>query len=625
MFGSTSGSVRSTSPSVQPSLAQPIHTAPQQTQTQATAFVQPTQQSHPPVELAGQELSPGLGDGVQSTTSERPPTSTTLVGTVSGTPSSMPKRTREEEEDSTMEASDQVSDEAVDLPLAKRLKTVTPVGTEEETLAEESTDGEVETQGYNQDSQDSIGEGVTQGDYTPMEDSEETSQSLHIDLGSLRSDQQTTASSQEGQGKGDDVIVIDSDDEEEEEDENDGDHEDYEEDEEEEDDDEDDTGMGDEGDDSNEGTGSADGNDGYEADDAEGGVGTDPGTETEESLGGGDGSQRAADSQNSGDGNSASADASFPQEISRDQQPSSASERQMPRAPQSPRRPPHPLPPRLTIHATPQELGPPVQRIQMTRRQSVGRGLQLTPGIGGMQQHFFDDEDRTVPSTPTLVVPHRTDGFAEAIHSPQVAGVPRFRFGPPEDMPQTSSSHSDLGQLASQGGLGMYETPLFLAHEEESGGRSVPTTPLQVAAPVSVFTESTASDASEPASQSVPMVTTSTASLSSTNESTTGDDGDEVFVEAESEGISSEAGLEMDSQQEEEPVQASDEADLPSTSQDPPSSSSVDPSSTQPKPFRRVRLQTALRPGLRGHQFTRQRGVSHAMGGRGGINRGNIN
>ena len=37
----------------------------------------------------------------------------------------------------------------------------------------------------------------------------------------------------------------------------------------------------------------------------------------------------------------------------------------------------------------------------------------------------------------------------------------------------------------------------------------------------------------------------------------------------------SEAGLEIDSQQEEEPVQASDESDLPSTSQDPPSSSSV--------------------------------------------------
>lgn len=30
----------------------------------------------------------------------------------------------------------------------------------------------------------------------------------------------------------------------------------------------------------------------------------------------------------------------------------------------------------------------------------------------------------------------------------------------------------------------MYDSPLFLAtHEEESGGRSVPTTPLQVGAP----------------------------------------------------------------------------------------------------------------------------------------------
>ncbi|KAM6219193.1 nucleoprotein TPR isoform 2-T2 [Rhynchocyon petersi] len=622
VFGSTSGSVRSTSPNVQPSLSQPILTVQQQ--TQATAFVQPTQQSHPQIEPANQELSPNIVEVVQSSPIERPSTSTAVFGTVSATPSSsLPKRTREEEEDSTIEVSDQVPDDTVEMPVPKKLKTITPVGPEEEVMAEESTDGEVETQVYNQDSQDSIGEGVTQGDYTPMEDSEETSQSLQIDLGSLQADQQTT-SSQDGQGKGDDVIVIDSDDEEEDDDENDGEHEDYEEDEEEEDDDEDDTGMGDEGDDSNEGTGSADGNDGYEADDAEGGDGTDPGTETEESMGGGESNQRAADSQNSGEGNTGAAESSFSQEVSREQQPSSASERHTPRAPQSPRRPPHPLPPRLTIHAPPQELGPPVQRIQMTRRQSVGRGLQLTPGIGGMQ-HFFDDEDRTVPSTPTLVVPHRTDGFAEAIHSPQVAGVPRFRFGPPEDMPQTSSSHSDLGQLASQGGLGMYETPLFLAHEEESGGRSVPTTPLQVAAPVTVFTESATSDASEHASQSVPMVTTSTGTLSTTNETATGDDGDEVFVEAESEGISSEAGLEIDSQQEEEPVQASDESDLPSTSQDPPSSSSVDTSSNQPKPFRRVRLQTTLRQGVRGRHFNRQRGISHSMGGRGGLNRGNIN
>ncbi|KAJ6657396.1 hypothetical protein lerEdw1_002563 [Lerista edwardsae] len=639
VFGSTSGSVRSTSPNVQTSLSQPILTVQQQ--TQATAFVQPTQQSHPQIEPATQEPSPTILEVVQSSQIERPSTSTAVFGTVSATPSSsLPKRPREEEDDNTVENSEQIPEEMVDMPLTKKLRSVQRVGPEEEVTAEESTDGEIENQAYNQDSQDSIGEGVTQGEYTPMEDSEETSQSLPIDLGPLQSDPQNTSSSQDGQGKRDDVIVIDSDDEEDDDEENDGEPEEYEDEEEDdEDDDDEDTGMGDEGEDSNEGTGSVDGNDAYEADDAEGADGMDPSTETEESIAGGESSQRAADSQNCGDGSTSTAESTFSQESPREQQPTSASERQTPRPPR-----PHPLPPRLTIHAVPappQELGPPVQRIQMTRRQSVGRGLQLTPGIGGMQQHFFDDEDRTVPSTPTLVVPHRTDGFAEAIHledkldptvlhrltlSPQVAGVPRFRFGPPEDMPQTSSSHSDLGQLASQGGLGMYETPLFLAHEEESGGRSVPTTPLQVAAPVSVFTESTTADASEHASQSVPMVTTSTGNLSTTSESGTGDDGDEVFVEAESEGITSEVGLEIDSQQEEESSQAPDESDLPSTSQDPPSSSSADTSSNHPKPFRRVRLQPpALRTGVRGRQFNRQRGVTHAMGGRGGLNRGNIN
>uniref|UniRef100_A0A452J057 Nucleoprotein TPR n=1 Tax=Gopherus agassizii TaxID=38772 RepID=A0A452J057_9SAUR len=566
VFGSTSGSVRSTSPNVQTSLSQPILTVQQQ--TQATAFVQPTQQSHPQIEPATQEPPPTIVEVVQSSQIERPSTSTAVFGTVSATPSSsLPKRPREEEEDSTVENAEQISEETVDIPLPKKLRSVQRVGPEV----------------------------CKNGRYFH----EETSQSLPIDLGPLQSDQQNTSSSQDGQSKRDDVIVIDSDDEEDDEEEN-------EDEEEEDEDDDEDTGMGDEGDDSNEGTGSADGNDGYEADDAEGADGTDPCTETEESMGGGESNQRAADSQNSG--STSAAESTFSHESSREQQPTSASERQASRLPQSPRRPPHPLPPRLTIHAPPQELGPPVQRIQMTRRQSVGRGLQLTPGIGGMQ-HFFDDEDRTVPSTPTLVVPHRTDGFAEAIHSPQVAGVPRFRFGPPEDMPQTSSSHSDLGQLASQGGLGMYETPLFLAHEEESGGRSVPTTPLQVAAPVTVFTESTTADPSEHASQSVPMVTTSTGSLSTTTESGVGDDGDEVFVEAESEGITSEAGLEIDSQQEEESVQAPDESDLPSTSQDPPSSSSADTSSNQPKPFRRVRLQPpTLRTGVRGRQFNRQRG-----------------
>uniref|UniRef100_A0A4W6E9Y9 Translocated promoter region, nuclear basket protein n=1 Tax=Lates calcarifer TaxID=8187 RepID=A0A4W6E9Y9_LATCA len=232
-----------------------------------------------------------------------------------------------------------------------------------------------------------------------------------------------------------------------------------------------------------------------------------------------------------------------------------------------PRRPTHSLPPRLYIQPPAPELGPPHTQRQSSqlRRPSVGRGLQLTPGIGSTQ-HFFDDDDRMVPSTPTLVVPHRTDGFAEAIHSPQVAGLStRFRFGPPEDLlPQTSASHSDLGQLASQGGLGMYESPLFLAaHDEDGGGRSVPTTPLQVAAPVTVFTESLPSDtADNMASQSVPMVT------ASTGIATAADDGDEVFVEQEGEGPGIESSLESQTDME-SAGQQSDDASLPSTSQDP--------------------------------------------------------
>ncbi|XP_072094897.1 nucleoprotein TPR-like [Mobula birostris] len=268
-------------------------------------------------------------------------------------------------------------------------------------------------------------------------------------------------------------------------------------------------------------------------------------------------------------------------------------ERPASRARHSPRRPPHPLPPRLTIQPPAPELGPPAQRFPPARQPSSSRGgIQLTPGIGGVQQHFVDEDDRMVPSTPTLVVPHRSDGFAEAIPSPQVAGVPRFRFGPPEDMNQTSSSQSDLGQLASQGGLGMYETPIYLAavHKDEPGGHSVPTTPLQVHAPVTVLGEGPQTDITEHASQSVPMVATSMSNLSSTVESGGGDDGDEVFIEgADQEELNSDVMLEIEGHPEEESAQPSDEADIPSTSQDPPSSS-ADAAITQLKLLRRVRL-----------------------------------
>uniref|UniRef100_A0A665W6N8 Nucleoprotein TPR n=1 Tax=Echeneis naucrates TaxID=173247 RepID=A0A665W6N8_ECHNA len=319
-----------------------------------------------------------------------------------------------------------------------------------------------------------------------------------------------------------------------------------EEEEEEEDEEEDEGGVREEGEESNEGSG--DGNEAYEEDDTEGADATDPGTETEESLGASDSTQRPADSQTS---------CKIQETLSNTHKHihlklstlAHILSRHLIRY--------------LPFHAMTEKYRIPV------RRQSVGRVPQLTPGVPVNTQHFFDDDDRMVPSTPTLVVPHR-DGFDQAINSPQVAGVPHFRFGPSEDMPQTSSSsHSDLVQLASQGGLGMYESPLFLAaHEEDSGGRSVPTTPLQVSAPVMGFSDVVQSDTTEHVSQSVPMVSTSTPSLLVPVAASTGEERDDVFLEPDTSVDPLVSQEDVDEQS-----QPSDKASLPSTSQEPSSSS----------------------------------------------------
>lgn len=145
------------------------------------------------------------------------------------------------------------------------------------------------------------------------------------------------------------------------------------------------------------------------------------------------------------------------------------------RMPQSPRRQPHQVPPSLKIQpASSSELGPPAQvqvRWAVWKKQDFHdnslssfvfafvflifvrhlqgfpswRVPQLTPGASGsavgskslpilllwkvpiwtflnsvfqpplLQPHFFDEDDRMVPSTPTLVVPHRSDGLDQAI------------------------------------------------------------------------------------------------------------------------------------------------------------------------------------------------------------------
>ncbi|XP_036824389.1 nucleoprotein TPR isoform X6 [Oncorhynchus mykiss] len=572
VYGSASGSVRSTSPSVQ--TANPV-LAVQQTQT--TAFVQPTQQqSLPHTEPANQEqpLAPVVIEAAPSSQVERPSTSTAVFGTVSATPgtSSMSKRPREEEQDtSTVTDTDTPQEDPSEPPIPKKLRIIQRVDPEEpeaqeEVLAESSTEGLVP--GESHEAPESSQQVVEE--YPVLDEADEgtASQSVPVELLLSQPTEVTLSYDSPEESPQHDVIVIVTDSESEDEQEDDEEEEpDYDEEEEDEDDeDEEDGGMGEEGEESNEGSG--DGNEAYEDDYTEGADATDPGTETEESLGASDSTQRPDDSQTHSFEGSSSMEA-----FSSD--PTSSA----PRMPRSPRRAPHPLPPRLNIT---QELGPPAQRSM--RRQSVGRVPQLTPGMASSGQHYFDDDDRMVPSTPTLVVPHRSDGFAEAIHSPQVSGVPRFRFGTPEDL-ISQTSHSDLGQLASQG-LGMYDSPLFLpGHEDESGGRSVPTTPLQVAAPVSTFTEVPPSDCTEHSSLSVPMVTSSTPGQAVAGGSPPGDERDVLMesegdrVEVSLEPVASQAG-EM-----EEPAQPSDDASLPSTSQE-PSSSSADTSSTQPKPSR---------------------------------------
>ncbi|XP_015236386.1 PREDICTED: nucleoprotein TPR [Cyprinodon variegatus] len=549
-----------------------------------TAFVQPTQQ---------QAVSQDAGSSMEP---ERPTTSSSSPCL----PATGSKRSREnEEEEESQPESSQTT------PTTKKLRLKPTITLRME--GDEEVEGELrhveEQQASPDDSQELPEEGF-HGLAEDMEDDEGVSQSVPSDQGS-----QSSALIR-------DVIVIDTDSESRESKEGDQRVEEEDEEEEEEEEEEDAAGEKEEDiDDEDAADGGMRGGEEHNEDSQEAEEGREDGvpsevTNTEENVSASSSSQRPSDPSQSGTGAGTDPGAAkdpphFPPACSSAQSPSSSS--LTIRLPQA-RRPPHALPPRLYIQAPAPELGPPHTQRQTSqlRRPSSGRGPQLTPGLASMP--FFDDDDRMVPSTPTLVVPHRTDGFAEAIHSPQVAGLStRFRFGPPEDLlQQTPSSHSDLGQLASQGGLGMYESPLFLAaHDEDGGGRSVPTTPLQVAAPVTVFTESMPSDSSDNmASQSVPMVTASTGMAASA------DDGDEVFMQ-EGEGPSIETSL--DSQTDVESTgQQNDDASLPSTSQDPDTSSASQPRSVTSQP-----LMSIFSGRGRGGRFLSRRGT-FPRGGRGG-------
>ncbi|XP_015428954.1 PREDICTED: nucleoprotein TPR-like isoform X2 [Dufourea novaeangliae] len=128
------------------------------------------------------------------------------------------------------------------------------------------------------------------------------------------------------------------------------------------------------------------------------------------------------------------------------------------------------------------------------------------------QQGYEDGgDDSIVPSTPTLFVPRRGDGFGEAVSSPQVPQG-RFTFGdssapttasptPSLSTPSGSaartifgSSSSSVAQVVQES---MDDSRMDLLQLEDGGtGRSVPTTPLQVS-PAADLPPSTSSGPSE--------------------------------------------------------------------------------------------------------------------------------
>ncbi|KAG1682950.1 Nucleoprotein TPR [Nymphon striatum] len=111
---------------------------------------------------------------------------------------------------------------------------------------------------------------------------------------------------------------------------------------------------------------------------------------------------------------------------------------------------------------------------------------QLQPDVSliSQGQGYEEGDDSIVPSTPTLLVPRRTDGFAEAVSSPQVPQG-RFVFSNQNQDVTTASTAGGNVSLATQGALGVEDTRMdVLQFDEGSGtGRSVPTTPLQVSPP----------------------------------------------------------------------------------------------------------------------------------------------
>ncbi|XP_041484562.1 nucleoprotein TPR-like isoform X2 [Lytechinus variegatus] len=182
---------------------------------------------------------------------------------------------------------------------------------------------------------------------------------------------------------------------------------------------------------------------------------------------------------------------------------------QIPRVPPPQLRvvPPDPTPTSSSQEQTSSTHAPLLQRHGMRTERLGSQGrlppFSLLPSGGGTPFEDVND-DGQVPSTPTLFVPHRgNDGFAEAINSPLLPV--RFQFEGDSRSPAPG-----LAQLATQGDLGMDDTRInLMVGEDEASGRSVPTTPLQTTAPVTLLASGTSPSEGLEGWQSVPATRTS--------------------------------------------------------------------------------------------------------------------
>nr|XP_045610228.1 nucleoprotein TPR-like [Procambarus clarkii] len=180
----------------------------------------------------------------------------------------------------------------------------------------------------------------------------------------------------------------------------------------------------------------------------------------------------------------------------------------------------------------------------VTRQERLGSvGRQTLAPFNQLPQYEEGGDDSIVPSTPTLFVPRRGDGFSEAVSSPQVPSG-GFVFGSNPELsnpPQTSG----LAQMA-EGGL-IDDTRIDLGQLDE-GNRSQPSTPLHRSPTADLGAEGGVSTSEgDTVHRETPTIRLTGAEQSNEENSK---DSEENFTEADS--MAAEVGEEVEDEEEED-------------------------------------------------------------------------